>query len=152
MVKIKKQEFGNACKEVLEILKYVNDEDLEKIPKFEIEILQKNKNKNHEFIYDPNIIMKEQKVSKLAKAIIATYFEKYIATEMQKQKIKEKRIYDNSLIEKRKREKSGQNNLFNNNSKNMTSIKKTNELALINNKAWYKILWEKIKKFYGKNK
>ena len=92
MVKIEKQEFGNACKEVLEILKYVNDEDLEKIPKFEIEILQKNKNKNHEFIYDPNITMNEQNVSKLAKAIIATYFEKYTATEMQQQKIKEKNI------------------------------------------------------------
>lgn len=150
MVKIEKQEFSNACKEVLEILKYVNDEDLKKIPKFEIEILQKNKNENHEFIYNPNITMKEQNVSKLAKAIIGTYFEKYTATEIQKQKIKEKRIHDNSLIEKRKREKYGTDNLFSNNLKNKSSIKKTNELVPINNKRWYKILWEKIKKFLWK--
>jgi len=150
MVKIEKQEFSNACKEVLEILKYVNEEDFEKIPKFEIEILQKNKNKNHEFKYDPNITMKEQNVSKLAKAMIAIYFEKYTATEMQKQKIKEKRIYDNRMKKKRKREKYGSNNLFNNNSKNMISIKKTNELVPINNKTWYKILWEKIKKILWK--
>ena len=35
-----KQEFKDACYEVLEILKYVKKEDLEKIPKEEIKILK----------------------------------------------------------------------------------------------------------------
>ena len=150
MVKIEKQEFSNACKEVLEILKYIKEEDLKKIPDFEIEILQKNEDKNHRFIYNPNITMKEQNVSKLAKAIIATYFEKYTATEIQKQKIKNKRIYDNSLIEKRKSEKYGQVNLLNKNSNNIITSNKTNELTTIDNKRWYKVLWKKIKNFLGK--
>lgn len=92
MIKIEKQEFRNSCKEVLEILKYINEEDLKKIPNYEIEILKKNENKNHKFVYNPNIKMKEQNVSKLAKAIIAVYFEKYTATDIQKERIKEKRI------------------------------------------------------------
>lgn len=152
MIKIEKPEFSNACTEVLEILKYIKEEDLEKIPNFEIEILQKNENKNHQFIYNPNITMKEQKVSKLAKAIIATYFEKYIATEKQKKKIREQRMYDNSLIEKRKSEEHKRDNLFNNNSHNIVSSNKTNELVKINNKKWYKILWEKIKRVVMKLK
>ena len=94
--------------------------------------------------------MKEQNVSKLAKAIIATYFEKYTATEIQKQKIKNKRIYDNSLIEKRKSEKYGQVNLLNKNSNNIITFNKTNELTTIDNKRWYKVLWKKIKNFLGK--
>lgn len=152
MIKIEKPEFSNACTEVLEILKYINEEDLEKIPKFEIEILQKNENRNHEFKYNPNITMKEQKVSKLAKAIIATYFEKYTATEIQKQKIKKKRVYDDISIEKRKREEYEQVNMLNNNLNNKISSNNTNELVTIKNKKWYKILWEKINRFIMKLK
>jgi hypothetical protein len=149
MLKIEKEEFSNACKEVLEILKFVNEEDLEKIPKFEIEILQKNENRNYEFIYNPNITMKEQNVSKLAQGIIATYFEKYTATETQKQKIRNKRIYDNNLIEKRKSEEYGQNNLFNISSDTSDTSK---ELVSIHKKKWYINLWENIKKFLRKKK
>lgn len=151
MIKIKKQEFSNSCKEVLEILKYINEEDLEKIPNFEIEILQKNENKNHEFKYNPNITMKEQNVSKLAKSIIATYFEKYTATEMQKQKIKEKRNYDNSLIEKSKNEEYGPINSFDNILNNKKYVENNNELVTIKNKKWYKRLLKKIKKLFWKD-
>lgn len=42
-----KQEFKDACYEVLEILKYVKKEDLEKIPKEEIKILKEYANYNH---------------------------------------------------------------------------------------------------------
>lgn len=145
MVKIEKEEFRNSCKEVLEILKFVNEDDIEKIPKYEIEILQKNANKDYEFVYNQNKTMEEQNVSKLAKAIIATYFEKYTATEMQKQKIKEKRIYDDIQIEKRKSEEYGQVDLFKNYSKDINSFKENNELVPINNEKWYKRLWNKIK-------
>ena len=44
-----KQEFKDACYEVLEILKYVKKEDLEKIPKEEIKILKEYANYNHNF-------------------------------------------------------------------------------------------------------
>ena len=40
MVKIEKSEFKIACKEVLEILNSVKEEDLKKIPKEEIEMLK----------------------------------------------------------------------------------------------------------------
>ena len=40
-------EFGNACYEVLEILKYIKEEDVQKIPEDEIQILKRNANYEH---------------------------------------------------------------------------------------------------------
>ena len=74
---MEKLEFQNACYEVLEILKYIKDEDLVKIPKYEITLLKNNANYEHLFEYNPEKSMKEQNVSKLAKGIIALYFSEY---------------------------------------------------------------------------
>ena len=52
-------EFSNACREVLEILKFVKIEDLKKIPKIEIEILEKNENKDYKFTYSPKKNIKD---------------------------------------------------------------------------------------------
>lgn len=135
-----KVEFGNACYEVLEILKYVKDEDKRKIPKEEIELLKNNANFNYDFKYEPHKDIKEQNVSKLAKGIIASYFEKYIASDKQKEKIKLKRAYDMKIIEEKKREKYSIDNIFReqedkkvieNESENMQIIK-------IPQEKWYK--------------
>ena len=87
-------EFSNACFEVLEILKYVKEEDRIKIPKTEIQILRDNANVEHKFVYDPHRSIKEQQVSKLAKGIIATLFKRYTASEQQKEKIRKKQKND----------------------------------------------------------
>ena len=87
-------EFSNACKEVLEILKFVKRNDLEKIPKIEIDILERNQNTEYKFIYNPTKSIKDQMVSKMAKGIIAYYFYKYIAKEEQKEIIRKKQEYD----------------------------------------------------------
>lgn len=107
-----KVEFNNACYEVLEILKYVKEEDLKKIPEEEIQLLKINANFNHNFKYDPHKSIKEQNISKLAKGMIATYFEKYTASEKQQKKIKLKRAYDLKIIEQEKMEKYKEDNIF----------------------------------------
>lgn len=107
-----KIEFNNACYEVLEILKYVKEDDIKKIPEEEIQLLKNNANFNHNFRYEPHKSIKEQDVSKLAKGIIATYFEKYIASEKQQEKIKLKRQYDLKIIEQKKMEKYNTDNIL----------------------------------------
>jgi len=99
-------EFRNACCEVLEILKYVKEDDLEKIPSEEIQILKNNINYEYKVEYNPNKSIKEQNISKLAKGIIATYFTKYIATNEQKDIIAKKRTLDLRNYEKMRREQS----------------------------------------------
>ena len=46
-------EFSNACYEVLEILKHIKKEDIDKIPEDDINMLKKNANYNHNFTYNP---------------------------------------------------------------------------------------------------
>lgn len=148
---MEKQEFGNACYEVLEILKYIKEDDLEKIPQEEIQILKKNANYNHSFYYNPGKSIKEQEVSKLSKGIIAQYFYKYIATEKAKEKIKLKQEYDLQIIESEKRKKYDYNNIF---KEKQNVAEKDNEK--INNvlpieykkEKWYVKIFKKILSFF----
>ena len=112
---IKKEEYSKACKEVLEILKSVKQEDLDKIPKREIERLKENASIEYEFSYDSKKDIKEQNVSKLAKAIIANFFIDYIATSNQKEKIRDKQNYDIKILEEAKLKENNLNESFKNN-------------------------------------
>lgn len=111
---IKKEEYSKACKEVLEILKVVKEEDLNKIPKREIDALKENASIEYEFSYDSQKNIKEQNVSKLAKAIIANFFIDYIATSNQKQKILDKQKYDIKVLEEAKIKEYNPNEIFKN--------------------------------------
>ena len=114
MIRIENREFQIACKEVLEILKNVEEEDLKKIPIEEITMLKENASNNYEFTYNPNKSIKEQNVSKLARAIIAKLFTDYIATERQKKMINAKREYDIQKLEEQKLKRYNPNEIFKN--------------------------------------
>lgn len=96
-------EYANAYSEVLEILKYISKEDYEKIPISKIQLFETNQNKDYIFNYNPNKTLKEQNVSKKAKAIIAILFRDYWATNEQKNKIIKKQTYDRQLLEEQKK-------------------------------------------------
>lgn len=144
--KISKEEYANACTEVLEILKSVKDEDLKRIPNEEIENLKENANMEHEFSYDATKNINEQNVSKAAKGIIAYFFVKYIATMEQKQKIL-------SIQHKRLEEK-----LIANNTPRIeieeteTTIPKVQikDLIEVKNIKWYEKVYLFLKRIFGK--
>ena len=100
MVKIEKEEFQIACKEVLEILNKVKEEDLKKIPKEEIDMLKSNVDYEYNFSFNSNKSLEEQKVSKPAKAIIAKLYIDYIMDEKQRSIINEKINNDIQMLEK----------------------------------------------------
>ena len=151
MVKI---EYANAYKEVLDILKYVPKEDFDKIPAKKIEMFSKYANYDHDFEYNPEITLKEQKVSEIAQTIIAILFRDYWATDEQRKKILDKEKYDNQLLEEEKKEIYSSNNIFKNNYKNIIHEKEKNnqETALIDlsNIKWYKKILNSLIKFFRK--
>ena len=112
MVKIEKGEFGIACKEVLEILNSVKEEDLKKIPKEEIEMLKTNADYEYDFSFNPRISLEEQKVSKAAKAIIAKLYIDYIIDEKQRKIINDKINRDIQKLEEEKQEKYKPDKIF----------------------------------------
>ena len=80
-------EYANAYSEVLGILKFLVQEDYEKIPKEKINLFETNANKDYIFEYDPEKSLQEQNVSQIARTIIAILFRDYWATDEQRNKI-----------------------------------------------------------------
>lgn len=78
-------EYSNACKEVLTLFDYFLDEnELSKIPKKQMEHLRKSANKDYEPTIDISKTLEEQELSLEAKAIILSLYKKYFATNEQK--------------------------------------------------------------------
>jgi len=145
-------QYANAYKEVLEILKYVQIEDYNKIPKTKIELFETYYNKDYVFEYDPKKTLNEQNVSKTAKAIIGILFRDYWATETQKDKIISKQKYDRQQIEVKKQEKYNPDNIFKNKSLNPNQERTINNtVAMITYKeSIFKKILNKIKSIFNK--
>ena len=118
-----KTNYANAYKEVLIVLDNLIKEDYYKIPKEYIEFLKSNCNNEYEFYYDNSKTFEEQELLDYTKYILFGLFEKFGATELQKEKIKNfKKNYYNKLEEKR--------NLYN--SENIFKEKKVEKNENIN--------------------
>ncbi len=144
MVDIK---YANAYSEVLEILKYLTQEDYEKIPKEKIEVFETNMNKDYAFNYNPDKTLQEQNVSETARTIIAILFRDYWATEEQRKRIIKVQQQERNRIESKKQEKYNINELFKNNKKT-----KTQEVAIVEVKEqkWYKKVFDFFRKIFRK--
>lgn len=143
-------QYANAYKEVLEILKYVQIEDYNKIPKTKIELFETYYNKDYVFEYDPKKTLNEQNVSKTAKAIIGILFRDYWATETQKDKIIAKQKYDRQQMEVKKQENYNPDNIFKNkNTKQERTINNTVAMITYKESIFKKIL-NKIKSIFNK--
>ena len=122
-------EYAKAYSEVLEILKYIPEEDYHKIPKDKIVLFEHNANKEYNFNYHPEKTLNEQNVSKIAKGIIAILFRDYWATPMQRDKIISKQQKDRMQLERIKSENYCTDDIFRNkkqnNIKEETSVENT---------------------------
>lgn len=105
-------EYANAYSEVLGILKFISQEDYEKIPESKIELFKVNSNKEYNFVYNPEKTLDEQNVSKRAKAIIGILFRDYWATELQREKIFRKQKNDRQILEEQKKSLYDVDNVF----------------------------------------
>ncbi len=123
MIEEKAKEYRIACTEVLEIIDNISYDDYLKIPKDIIQNLEESRDENSDFTYDPSLTLDEQNVSEGAKAIIAVLYRDYLASQEQKEKIKneEKEYYLKE--EEKKKEKYNFDDLFNNINQNSTKEK-----------------------------
>ena len=103
-----KTNYANAYKEVLIVLDNLIKEDYNKIPKEYIEFLTNNCNNEYKFKYDASKAFEEQELLDDTKYILFGLFEKFWATEKQKEKIK---TFRNNYYNKLEQEKSEQYNL-----------------------------------------
>lgn len=97
--------YSKAYKEVIEILKYVPKESVEKIPQTMIDTFNKKMDNTYNFSIDINKSFEKQELLEETKAILANIFRDYWATPYQKERIQAKERYDREKIEEEKRVK-----------------------------------------------
>lgn len=105
--------YDKAYTEILEIIKYLPPEEIEKVPKEKIEFYKKHCDHNYRFEYNPFKSLKEQNVSRETMVLIVILFRDIIATKEQKEKLNRILSQNEQKYQKRLNEKYNTNNLFN---------------------------------------
>lgn len=121
------REYAKAYKEVIEILKYVPDEDVAKIPQEKIDFYRNHMDNEYDYKIDETKDFSEQTISETTEAILACIFRDYWATPYQRERILAKEKYDLQKLEEEKREKYNPDNIFKKNDHN-DSFSSNNEL------------------------
>lgn len=104
--------YPKAYKQVIEILKHMPQESINKIPKTMISAFKTNMDNEYDFKFDSNKSFEEQDVLEETKAILANIFRDYLATPEQKERILEKEKIDREIEENIKMEKYNLDDLF----------------------------------------
>lgn len=106
------KKYAKAYTEVLEILKHLPEDELERIPKTEIQFYESNKDKNYKYEYDKTVTVDKQKISKEANTVIIAIYMNYFANEKQKGIINEILKQNSINAENEKKKKYDTSNIF----------------------------------------
>lgn len=143
--------YAKAYKEVIEILKNVPKESVNKIPKEIIEIFNTNMDKDYKFKIDENSSFEEQNLLEETKVIFANIYRDYWATPYQKEKIEEKEKNDRLKVEEEKREKYNIDEIFKRRKSTINKIEENNDPNLpieIKKEKFYQKLIKFIKRIF----
>ena len=143
--------YPKAYKEVIEILKYVPKESVNKIPQTMIDTFKAKMDKDYDFKVDINKSFEEQELLDETKAILANIFRDYWATPYQKEKIEAKERYDREKAEENKRKQYNPDDIF---KKRQTSDESIKDKENLNNNLPIEVkkknFYEKIINFFKK--
>lgn len=140
--------YPKAYKEVIEVLKHVPQESVEKIPQSMIDTFKLKMDKDYDFVVDINKSFEEQDLLDETKAIFANIFRDYWATPYQKERIEAKEKYDRQKLEEEKFEKYNPDDLFKKKSEN--EKKETEEISNLPIEIKKEKFYEKIINFFKK--
>ena len=106
------KDYAMAYTEVLEILKHVPEEDVSKIPTQKIEFYKSNCDQNYDYKLDSSKEFKNQKMSKITKAILANIYRDYWAPLDEKEQIILREKRDIEELERYKKSETTPNEIF----------------------------------------
>lgn len=139
--------YNKAYEEILEILKYMPKESVNKIPNQMIYTFKTKMDKNYNFSIDINKSFEEQNLLDETKAILANIFRDYWATPYQKERIEAKERYDRQKLEKEKLEKYNPEHIFKTKEDSAKKIKNNSNLPVDAKKQKF---YERLIKFFKK--
>lgn len=137
--------YKKAYKEVVEILKFVSKENVDKIPKEMLDMFEEEQDKEYNFKVDTTKSFEEQLLLEETKAIFSNIFRDYWANDYQRKVIIEKENMDRIKWEE---EKYDSKDLFKNNQKNFNKQNNNDKvdvnLTVIKKENSFKKLIDKI--------
>ena len=140
--------YADAYQEVIEVLRYSEPNDVNKIPIGKIRFFIEHMNKMHNFKINTEKTLDEQELSEEARAILANLYKDYWATDYEKQRIEAKENYDLEQIAK---EKYSTDSLFKKREVKAEAISHNeNSMIIAKKEKWYKKIFNSIKKFFSK--
>ncbi len=144
------KEYAMAYKEVIEILKYVPDEDVAKIPQEKIDFYKNHMDNEYDYKIEETKDFSEQTISETTEAILACIFRDYWATPYQRERILAKEKYDLEKLEEEKREKYNPDNIFKKNggNENLPSNSELYENTTLSIEVKKEKFYEKIISFF----
>ena len=136
--------YAKAFAQVLVLLKQLPQKEYDKIPRNEIEYLEKNKDIEYVFNFDYSKLLEEQDISLKAHSIIVKLFRDYFCDDEQKQKIENILQINNQISENGKSKRYSNDIIF---KKPNQETEPNKEIATINQPKWYARFWDIIRKF-----
>ena len=151
------KEFAEASAEINEILKYMPDEEIEKIPSKLREFFKEVESKDYVTNINPNMPLDKQQIKEKTKDIIALIYRNYWCSEEERKELDQKLIENNKKFEEELREKYNPDNIFKN---NVTTTKKEEsevkeekiEQSLVPQETgkWYQRFLDMVKRWFKK--
>ena len=146
-----KMMIAKAYKEVLEILKYIPKEDYDKLPKYIIENMEKEQDKEHIFCITKFDDFEHQEMMKETEVILSVLYRDYWATEEQRKAIHAMEHFEKRKIEEEKSKKyKSSNNIFQKEEiiKNKKEQSSQNQLVQVKQEGFLRRAIMKIKSFF----
>lgn len=144
--------YNKAFKEVVEILKHVPEESVQKIPQDMRDMFEEEMDKDYIFEVKDNVEFEDLKLLDETKAILANIFRDYWATSYQRERILAKEQYDRQKVDEEKQKKYNSNDLFKrkniNDTKEIESSNNENLPVIVKEKKFYQKLINFIRKLF----
>lgn len=141
-------EYTKSLVEVCEVMKYLDEKEIEKIPIDVINMINDNKDNSYQWTYDETKELKDQKLSRTTIAIISYINMEYLLNERQKEYMNNLHRENQVKLENKKMQDYNYNNIF----KNKIKEPKIEKQALIkvDEEKWYEKLLKKLRNFFKK--
>lgn len=121
--------------ELDEILKYLAEDDLKKIPYDIRKAISERKDKQYKWKYDETKDLSQHKINRKTIAMLSYLNMEYLLNEEQKKLMQKIHKFNEDVIEKEKSKKYSSDKIFKNDKVN---VKEETELVTISSKKWYK--------------
>lgn len=141
-------EYTKSLVEVHNVIKYLKQGELNKIPPDVLKMIDENKDKNYQWKYDETKSLKEQKLSRTAIAILSYINMEYLLNEQQKQYMSKLHNYNEIKLAKQKQENNNFKNIFKDKKKEPMKIQQA--LVKIEKEKWFEKILKKIRNIFKK--